>query len=73
MGNVFFLESSLFTWVFIHTHTHTHIYIADVDKHIFEKYFKPMEKQSRMYFLKNKKSTTERIIIDSMSEDNRQA
>ena len=54
-------------------YTHTHVYIADVDKHIFAKYFKPMEKQSRMYFLKNKKSTTERIIIDSMSEDNRQA
>ena len=53
-----------------------YIYIfpsADIDKHIFEKYFKSMEKQSIIYFLKNKKTTTERIIIASMSEDNRQA
>lgn len=44
--------------------------LADVDKDIFEKYFKSVEKQSRIYF---KKSTTERIIIASMTEDNRQA
>lgn len=44
--------------------------LAGVDEHIFEKHLKPVEKQSGIYF---KKSTTERIIIASMSEDNRQA
>jgi len=58
------LESGLYIYIFPS---------ADVDEHIFEKYFKSMEKQSRIYLKKNKKTTTERIIIASMSEDNRQA
>lgn len=68
MGNVFFFfflgVKSIYIYIFPS---------ADVDEHIFEKYFKSMEKQSRIYLKKNKKTTTERIIIASMSEDNRQA
>lgn len=43
---------------------------ADVGKHIFEKYCQVCEKAKQNIL---QKSATERIIIASMSEDNRQA
>lgn len=43
---------------------------ADVGKHIFEKYFQVCEKAKQNIL---QKSATERIIIASMYEDNRQA